>query len=136
MALSLGDSQAQYQFNEQGQDYAGGYPEILIELGGFWTAIGLIIAISIVNAALYLLVVDGVARGYFLTAIMATYVGYGVSGVYLGGMLNFILAASYWMKFAALVFVFVLDRGLARFGYRVFPWAFLKAPQPILREAA
>jgi hypothetical protein len=127
MLLSLGEQTANYQFVEQGQDYAGGYPEILIELGGLGIAFAAAAAISIIVALLYRLTIVAIARGHFFTSVTAFYVCYMVLAVFLGGMLNFVLAWLYWVKFAMLIVSLVLDRFLEAKGLRLVPWVLIPA---------
>ena len=122
MLLYLGESKAFETFVVGGQDYAGGYPEIFIELGGVWIALAAAVVVSIVSGLLYRLIVSSVARGAFITSFMAMYVCYGVLSIYLGGMLNFLLAWTYWVKAGALIFAVLIDYLFARFGRRLFPW--------------
>jgi hypothetical protein len=122
MFLYLGQDAAMQAFVYGGQDYAGGYPEILIELGGVWVAALAALAIAIVNGILYRLCVESVARGHFLTAITSLYLAYGLLSIYLGGMLNLLVAWTYWVKMGSLVLAFALDKLFERAGHRVFPW--------------
>lgn len=103
MIKNLGQSRAE-ELLENGQQYAGGYPEILFEL--FSPSIALMIALvfGIVTAGLLRLVVLSAAQGHILSAILATYVYYGFCLLYIGGMLNFLLTWSFWVKCGA-VFV-------------------------------
>jgi hypothetical protein len=136
MYLYLGENAAFARFVEGGQDYAGGYPEILIELGGVWIALGAASLVAAVTGLLYRLIVSSVARGHFLTAVIALYFCYGLLGIYLGGMLNFLIVWSYWIKLGALIVAFVLDRLAERSGFRFFPWMFLRRGAASMTPAA
>lgn len=101
MIKNLGGARAG-ELLDNGQQYAGGYPEILFELLGPITALAVALAFGIATAWLLRLIVLSVVRGHLLTAVLATYVFFGFSLLYIGGMLNFLLAWTFWMKCFAL----------------------------------
>jgi hypothetical protein len=137
MFLYLGETQAFERFVLGGQDYAGGYPEIFIELGGVWIALAAAVIVAIISGLLYRLIVSSVARGAFLTAVMALYLCYGMLGIYLGGMLNFLLVWTYWAKASALLFAILIDHLFDRAGRRFIPWVVIpRRPRPALRQTA
>lgn len=113
MIQDLGYSRA-YELLDAGQQYAGGYPEILLELVGYWPGLVFALAFAIVSAWLLRLSVVCLCRGYLLTSAMAIYVYFGTSLLYIGGMLNFILVASYWIKIAVLVLLFFFEKSRDR----------------------
>ncbi|MEO5882992.1 MAG: DUF6418 domain-containing protein [Caldimonas sp.] len=122
MFLHLGLDRASQVFEGQEVDYAGGYPEILIEVGGVPGAILAAVAVSLIMVSLYRLCVVSVCRGHFLSSVLSMYVCFGVLNLFLGGMVSFFLAGTYWFKIVALLVVIWVDRSLARRGRRLFPW--------------
>jgi hypothetical protein len=95
-----------------GQQYAGGYPEIFFILFGFWRAIPLMLLLGCSAAFLLYLAIRSLAQGRVISAIFAVYLYYGFCVAYLGGMLNFILVLSYWLKIFALVVSLIAERYL------------------------
>jgi hypothetical protein len=122
MSLHLGLNRALEIWEGQEVDYAGGYPEILIELGGVWLAIAAAVLASVAIAALYRLAVIAVCRGQFLLSIMSMYVCFGVLNLFLGGMVTFITADTYWLKLGALALLVLLSRSSSRSAGRLLPW--------------
>lgn len=101
MIKNLGEARAS-ELLDNGQQYAGGYPEVLFEMFTPVTALTVALAFGIATAWLLRMVVLSVARGYLLTGVLATYVFYGFSLFYIGGMLNFLLVWTFWVKCVAL----------------------------------
>ena len=125
MSLHLGLNRAVEIWEGQEVDYAGGYPEILIELGGVWLAIAAAVLASVAIAALYRLAVVAVCRGQFLLSMMSMYVCFGVLNLFLGGMVTFITAETYWLKLGALALMVLLSRSSPRSTGRLFPWVLI-----------
>lgn len=98
------------QLLEMGQQYVGGYPEVLFDLFGPWLAMPVALMFSIPTALLLRLVVVSTCEGRILTALMALFVFYGFSLLYLGGMLNFLIAWTFWVKIAVLALVYWWER--------------------------
>lgn len=94
-----------------GTQFAGGYPEIFFELLGPWLATPTALVFGIVTVLLLRLVVVSTFHGRLGTAILALYVYYGFTLLYIGGMLNFLIAWTYWVKCAALFVVYLAERG-------------------------
>ena len=117
MVQNLGWERAT-QLIEMGQQYAGGYPEVLVELFGSWLALLIAFLVSVLAAVLLRMVVVGTCEGRFLTAFMALYVYFGFSLLYISGMLNFLVAWTFWMKIGVLTAVYVLEM---RYHYRTSP---------------
>jgi hypothetical protein len=101
---------------ENGQQYAGGYPEILFEL--FTTSVAVLIAFifGFVTSWFLRLTLLSIARGHILTALMSVYIFFGFSLLYIGGMLNFLLVWSFWIKVAAFIVVRYLEKGRYLYG--------------------
>jgi hypothetical protein len=128
MFLHLGPERASQIYEDYGVDYAGGYPEILIELGGLGFALAIALVASFLLAALYRTSVVAVCRGHFLTSLLAIYVGFGLINLFLGGMLNFVMAEWYLAKVLVFFFVLALERLLDLHGKRLVPWVFIRRP--------
>jgi hypothetical protein len=135
MLIHLGSANASRVFEFQSVDYAGGYPEILMEVGGLWVGLVAAILASAVTALLYRVNLLAVARGHVLTAIMSVYVCFGLVNLFLGGMLNFMTAGSYWIKITALLFVMALEIGFERSGRRFLPWVLVAGHRRKAHEA-
>lgn len=133
MMLHLGLDRASQVYEGQEVDYAGGYPEILIELGGVWLAIAAALAASVLIAILYRLVVVAVCRGQFLLSVLSIYVCFGLLNLFLGGMVTFFATETYWLKMAALTAAVLLNRP-RRNQRRRFPWVLV--PQRRIRRTA
>ncbi len=99
---------------EMGQQYAGGYPEIMFGLFGQWLAVPVATLIGIVTAWMIRCVIIFCARGWFFSAFMTTYVYFGFSLVYIGGMLNFLYALSYLAKIMVLLACVAFERSRTR----------------------
>jgi hypothetical protein len=97
MYVNLGYDEA-YRIISAGSQYAGGFPEILLELGGAKIAILISIFLSIITGLLYYLCIISVCRGRFFTSILSVYVLYGFLVFYVGGMLNFLFVWTFWLK--------------------------------------
>jgi hypothetical protein len=128
MFLHLGHDTASRVYENQQVDYAGGYPEILMEVGGVGLGLFAALIASTVTAWLYRIHVLAVCRGHPLTALMSVYVALGIIYFFLGGMLNFVAAQSYWLKIGLLLFVVLLERGSERSGRRLIPWILVPRP--------
>jgi hypothetical protein len=123
MIKNLGDDRAAELLNN-GQQYAGGYPEILFELFGPGPAIVAALLFGFITAFLLRLVVGSVLVGRVVTAFLAAYVFYGFSLLYIGGMLNFLIVWTFWVKCAALLALYVFGR-----------WRSVPPPVPIVHQA-
>lgn len=111
MLRNLGQSRTQ-ELLDMGQQYTGGYPEVLFELLGPFLALPAVLAFSIPTALLLRICILAVCERRHLTALMAVYVFYGFSLLFIGGMLNFLFVWTYWAKVAALCVVYVFERSL------------------------
>lgn len=60
--------------------------------------------------------------GNYTSAFLALWVLYGFYVMYIGGMLNFILPWTYWIKVAAFVIALFAERRLADRGLSLLPW--------------
>ncbi|MGY4619551.1 hypothetical protein ACVWZ4_004778 [Bradyrhizobium sp. USDA 4472] len=107
----------------RGFQFAGGFPEIFFELFGPIYAWPFLFGCGFTAALLTALIVKGAMLGRYSSAFLALYVLYGFHVMYIGGMLNFAIVESYWLKIAALAIALILESGLARAGLPVVPWA-------------
>jgi hypothetical protein len=92
-----------------GSQYAGGYPEVLFELVVPYAALSVALLFSFITAWLLRVIVVAVCRGNFGTVFMGIYVYFGFSLLYIGGMLNFLIAATFGLKVVVFILIFVLE---------------------------
>jgi hypothetical protein len=97
-----------------GSQYAGGYPEILFELFGFPGALPVILLIGFVTAGVLHILLYSLARGYFVSFLFASYVYYAMTIFYIGGMLNFLVAWTFWVKVTGLMLAMLLETRVHR----------------------
>lgn len=109
MVKNVGYERARELLN-MGQQYTGGYPEVLFELLGPWFALPAALVLIVPSVLILRLTVVAVCEDRLLTAFMALYVYFGFSLLFIGGMLNFLTVWSFWAKIAALAFVYVLEQ--------------------------
>lgn len=108
MVKALGYDRAEELLLQDSQ-YAGGYPEILFELVGPYAALPVALLFSLITALLLRMIVLAVCRGNFGTVFMGIYVYYGFSLLFIGGMLNFLIAATFLLKVATLILVYMVE---------------------------
>jgi hypothetical protein len=111
-----------------GFQFAGGFPEIFFELFGPIYAWPFLFGCGYIAAALLALVIKSTIQGRYASAFLALYVLFGFQVMYIGGMLNFAIAETYWVKVAALALALTLEAGLAREGLPLVPWAIARLP--------
>ena len=97
-----------------GTQFAGGYPEIYLSLFGMFWAIPLMVLIGICTAWITRLAMRNIFRGYLLSSIMAIYVMFAFHLGYIGGMLNSLLAYTFYLKILILFGVFHLEQAILR----------------------
>ncbi len=117
MLRNLGTDRTQ-ELLDMGQQYTGGYPEVLFEFLGPLLALPAALAFSIPTALLLRMSVLALCERRLLTVLMSIYVFYGFSLLFIGGMLNFLVVWTYWVKVAVLFVVYLLERGLYAFSRR------------------
>ncbi len=113
MLKNLGGERSQ-ELLGMGQQYAGGYPEILFELLGVWLALPAVLMFSLSTATLLRMCVIAVCERRFMTAFMSLYVVFGFSLLFIGGMLNFLVAWTFWVKCGLLAVAALFERFLNR----------------------
>ncbi|WP_448585427.1 DUF6418 domain-containing protein [Thermaurantiacus sp.] len=104
MVKALGDERAR-DLLFMGEQFAGGYPEVIFELFGPLLAWPILIVYGFGTALLIRMVVWSVSQGIFMTSVLAVWVYFGFSLLYIGGMLNFIVTPTFWLKMATLMIV-------------------------------
>jgi hypothetical protein len=109
MIKNLGYDRA-IELAEFGTQFAGGYPEVFFELLGVWRALPVAFVFGVVTVLLLRLAVISAALGRIGTAVLAIYVFYGFTLLYIGGMLNFLIAWTYWVKCFTLLVVYIVER--------------------------
>jgi hypothetical protein len=114
--------------------YAGGFPEIYFELLGPVAAWPVILFIGWVTAELLFLVLAAIRRRRVLTVCCGIYVLYALLVMYIGGMLNFLVAWTFWVKVGALVIAANLEGRLASVGLSLVPWVWWR-PDSLSRLA-
>lgn len=120
MSRYLGSLEAYRIYMISGVDYAGGYPEILFDLLGFWGGLLFTLIFSYFTSILYRISVSAVYQGKLISGMMSTYVSFGLLQFYLGGMINFLFPIIFWIKVCILLFVINLEDR-----YK-FTWVILK----------
>ena len=90
------------------QQFAGGFPEIPHEMFGGVGGVVAVAALSVIPALLLRLVLGNITQGRILTALWAGLVLYPFAIMYWGGMLNFVLAWTFWLKVAGLMAALLL----------------------------
>jgi hypothetical protein len=105
-----------------GFQLAGGFPEIFFELLGPYWAWPFLLGAACISSALSAYIIRGTMLGNYPSAFLALWVLYGFYVMYIGGMLNFILPWTYWIKVAAFVIALFAERRLADRGLSLLPW--------------
>lgn len=92
-----------------GEQYAGGYPEVLFELLGPFLAWPAMALFAFATAFFLRIAILAVCNQHVGTAIFAAFLFYGFSLLYIGGMLNFLMAWTLYVKLALLAFFMVVE---------------------------
>lgn len=93
-----------------GEQYAGGYPEVLFELlGPFW-AWPAFAAFALVTFNFLRIAMTAVINQRIGTATFAIFLFFGFSVLYIGGMLNFLMVVTLYIKIALLVIFMIYER--------------------------
>lgn len=93
-----------------GQQYNGGYPEIHFEIFNPWLALLILPLVGLLTAFILKTTITMLRKNMVLTSIMATYVYFGFSLHYIGGMINFITAPSFAVKVMLLIIAYFWER--------------------------
>jgi hypothetical protein len=113
MVATLGEDRAT-EILEANAQYAGGYPEVLIELFGLALSLVPMIVAAVCLAILHRLVLIATCYGRVLTLFMSGYILFTVNLLYIGGMLNFLINPTLWLKVAVLAVILVVEPQLLR----------------------
>ena len=112
-------SQRTYRHILSGFQFAGGFPEVFFELFGKRWAWPMLFFVGLCSAVLMYIVLRSIIIGALATAFLAQYVLYGLLVMYIGGMLNFILPWTYWVKIVALIIALTIEWGTP---VKIVPW--------------
>lgn len=112
-----------------GFQLAGGFPEIFFELFGPYLAWPFLLGVACIAAALSACIIRGTLLGNYASAFLCLYVLFGFYVMYIGGMLNFVMPWTYWVKVVMLVVVLLAERALADRGLSLLPWNLLVISQ-------
>lgn len=93
-----------------GEQYAGGYPEVLFELLGPIWAWPAFAAFALVAFNFLRISMTAVINQRIGTATFAIFLFFGFSVLYIGGMLNFLMVITLYIKMALLVFFMIFER--------------------------
>jgi hypothetical protein len=132
MVLALGERRAALII-EQGMNFAGGYPEIVFEIGGPYLGWLLVALMAVVTGALLREFLRAVYEGRLLSVFAVLYVLFAFFITYVGGMLNNLVAMTFWIKVAFMFVVLALERGSDGRPRPVLPWV-LWAPRRALQS--
>lgn len=128
MLATIGEPRT-YDHLSRGFQFAGGFPEVFFELFGPYWAWPFLLGAGCIAAALTAYVIRGTLRGNYASTFLSLYVLYGFYVMYIGGMLNFAIAGTYWIKITALTVALMIEASLARIGLALVPWVIFRVPQ-------
>ncbi len=132
MALALGERRAT-EIIAQGMQYAGGFPEIFFELAGPYLGWLLVFLLAVFVGSLLRGLLRAIFEGRLLSAFAILYVLFAFFITYIGGMLNNLVAATFWIKVAFMFVVLALERGSDGRPQPVLPWV-LWVPRRVLQS--
>ena len=125
MWMLLGDSRTRELILTQGVMFAGGYPEVLFEIFGPDLGWAALVGLSLLYGLALRQIAYAVLRGQVLTALSGTYMLFTAGLLFIGGMLNWLVAWTFWLKFATFLGAVMIETWwLARFGAPLIPWTF------------
>ena len=93
----------------QGTQLQGGYPEILFEIFGIYYGFIAVFFTAILVGYSAKLIVLNFAAGKVIATTAALYVFHGLSIVILGGMIEFFIAWTYWVKVSVLILAMIFE---------------------------
>jgi hypothetical protein len=126
MVSAMGEKRAT-DVLEQNSQSAGGYPEVLIELFGTPGFLLPMAAAAMVYAFLLHRILLSAVYGRLLTVLASVYILVGFSTLYTGGMLNFLLATTFWIKISLWLLILLAEPYLMRLPRRRSPRADLQS---------
>lgn len=104
-----------------GEQYAGGYPEVLFELLGPVWAWPALAAFAIVTINFLRIAMTAVINQRLGTATFSIFLFFGFSVLYIGGMLNFLLAFTLYVKIVLLIAFMLYERPPVWIGESIRP---------------
>ena len=108
-----------------GFQFAGGFPEIFFEVFGPYLGWLFLLGAGWLCAVISGFMVRSILQGEYLIAACTFQVLFGFYVMYIGGMLNFAAAATYWAKAGLLFAAIITGCGMKRIGLQLLPWAVL-----------
>lgn len=117
MVAAMGESRAT-DVLEQNSQSAGGYPEVIIELFGLPGFLLPMAAAALVYAFLLHRILISAVYGRAMTMLASVYILIGISVFYTGGMLNFLLQTTFWIKITIWLVLLAAEPLLMRAPYR------------------
>lgn len=111
MANELGYHRAA-ELLSYGQQYAGGYPEIMFLWLGYWFAPVMLLILGIFTVLLLRFFLRTVCRGFVITPIFIVYLYFAFTLAYIGGMLNFVLAWTFPVKIILPILVYNWEKSI------------------------
>lgn len=85
-----------------GQQYAGGFPEIFVEMFGLFFLLPVLLLFGIVMALVFSIFFASLRRGKLLSMLMAGFIIYGCMLTVYNGMLNQYFVMTFWIKLVLL----------------------------------
>ncbi len=101
MWLSLGSEATRVL--DIGQQYAGGFPEIFLEVFGIYLFLPVLLLFGIVMAMVTAIFLASLRKGKLLSMLMAGFIMYAAVLTVYNGMLNQYFVLTFWMKMALLL---------------------------------
>lgn len=129
MALALGQSTAARVIGE-GVQYNGGYPEIFFEMFGPVWGVACVLAVAGLTGLLLRATLRAIREGRLASAFAAMYVLYALMLTLTSGMLNFLIAWTFWVKVGLLWAMLLLERDFGSGCVRLLPWVLWRAAPP------
>lgn len=116
MSVDLGVRRT-WELLGHGTQYAGGYPEVAFEWLGPIVGWPFIMFYAMMYGAVAGSIQAFVVRGYLLTSISVITIYYAMSLFYIGGMLNFVIPVTFWMKLFIVVICYTYENNRNRRRY-------------------
>jgi len=105
MWLSLGSEAV--RILDLGQQYAGGFPEIFVEVFGLYMLLPALIFYAMIMSMVSVVFMTSLRKGKLLSMIMAAFIMYAFVLTTYNGMLNQYFVLTFWVKVLLLMIVFI-----------------------------
>jgi hypothetical protein len=92
-----------------GTQYAGGFPEIMFELGGIWIGLGLVFLFGLLLAEYMFFLVSCFLQERFASTVLLTAILYTLAVTFVGGMLNSYVVWTFAIKVSITAIVVQLE---------------------------